>query len=221
MPAAYGDDLAYIHHVGYAGFAEERAAELIRLLRQARAKKIVELGCGTGVATKLLTKAGFEVLGIEPSAAMLKLAKKTAPKARLRRGSFTEAVPAADAIVAVGEVFNYGRHDLGPVFNRLRKSTRLLAFDFAGPGRVSLDASRTFRTGADWAVLVKRTIDGTRLTRHITSFVKRGSGYRRSEETHEQTLYSPGAMLTLLRKAGFKPNLTGALAPGHYAVTAL
>lgn len=221
MPAAYGDDLAYIHHVGYAGFAEERAPELIALLREARAKSIVELGCGTGLATRLLTKAGFTVLGIDSSPAMLKLARKTAPKAKFRRGSFTQAVPRADAIVAVGEVFNYGRHDLGPVFRRLRKATRMLAFDFAGPGRVAQEASRTFRTGRDWAVLVKRTVDGNRLTREITSFVKHGSHYRRSEETHEQTLYNPAAMLTLLRRAGFKPYLTGALAPGHYAVTAL
>lgn len=183
-------------------------------------KTVIELGCGSGIATRHLTRAGFETTAIDPSPAMLALAKRNAPKASFRRGTVQQPTPKADAIVAVGEVFNYVRTSLLPIFKRLRKATPLLAFDFAGPGRVSDTTTRSFRTGSDWAVLVKRTLDEDRLTRHITSFVKHGATYRRTEETHTQTLYSPAAMLKLLRRAGFKPTLTGALAPGHYAVTA-
>ena len=221
MPPAYGEDLAYIHHVGFSAFADEQAPKLVELLREARARTVVELGCGSGAATRHFTRAGFSVTAIDSSPAMLKLAKKTAPKAKFLKGTFQQATPKADAVVAVGEVFNYGTAKLLPVFKRLRKTTRMLMFDFAGPGRTPQETTRSFRSGSDWAVLVKRVTDGPRLTRHITSFVKRGALYRRREETHVQTLYNPASMLALLENAGFTPYLTGALAPGHYAVTAL
>lgn len=219
--AFYGDDLAYIHHHGHAFFAEAQAPRLVTLLKQHGVKTVVELGCGSGVVTKQLTKAGFHVTGIDTSPAMIRLAKKVAPKAKLKVGSFSAAPPPADAVVAVGEVFNYGTADLLPVFRRIRRATQLLAFDFLGPGRYEQKTTKTFRMGRDWAVLVKRREEGNRLTRRITSFVKRGAGYRRSDEEHVVTLYSPRAMLTLLKKAGFSPHLRAAHGPGHYAVVAV
>ncbi len=218
--ALYGDDLAYIHHSGYGFFAEAQAPKLAALLHQHHVKTVVELGCGSGIVARHLTRAGFRVTGIDASPAMIKLAKKVAPKATLKVGSFTAAPPKADAVVAVGEVFNYGSANLLPVFRRIRKAARVLAFDFAGPGRAEQKTSKSFTLGRDWAVLVKRKESGNRLTRRITSFVKRGAGYRRSDEEHVVTLYAPKAMLGLLKKAGFQPQLRAAHAPGHYAVVA-
>jgi SAM-dependent methyltransferase len=218
--AIYGDDLAYIHHHGYGFFAEAQAPRLAALLKQHDVKTVVELGCGSGIVARHLTRAGFQVTGIDASPAMIRLAKRVAPKARFRVGSFSDRVPKADAIIAVGEVFNYGRTGLLPVFKRLRKAAGLLTFDFAGPGRAQHGSSKTFHLAPDWAVLLKRKEDGDVLTRRITSFVKRGKTWRRSDEEHVITLYTPAAMLALLRKAGFQASLRAAHAPGHYAVLA-
>jgi SAM-dependent methyltransferase len=219
--AIYGDDLAYIHHHGYGFFAEAEAPRLAALLKQHHARTVVELGCGSGIVARHLTQAGFAVTGIDASPAMIRLARRVAPKAKFAVGSFTKAPPRADAVIAVGEVFNYGRGDLLPVFRRIRKATRLFTFDFAGPGRAGgHGTSKSFTLAPDWAVLVKRKEAGNHLTRRITSFVKRGNSYRRSDEEHVVTLYTPAAMLRLLAKAGFKPRLRAAHAPGHYAVLA-
>lgn len=218
--ALYGDDLAYIHHHGYGFFAQGEAPKLAALLKQHHVKSVLELGCGSGIVAKHLTRAGFDVAGIDASPAMIRMARRNAPKAKLKVGSWAGPLPKADAVIAVGEVFNYGAAALLPVFRRIRKAARLLAFDFAGPGRAEQKTSKSFSLGRDWAVLVKRKEDGHRLTRRITSFVKRGAGYRRSDEEHVVTLYSPKAMLALLKKAGFTPRLRAAHAPGHYAVLA-
>ena len=45
--------------------------------------KILDVGCGTGIPTaKFLVNTGFEVIGIDFSERMLKLAKKNVPKAK-------------------------------------------------------------------------------------------------------------------------------------------
>jgi SAM-dependent methyltransferase len=218
--ATYGEDLAYIHHHGFGAFAREEAPRLVQLLRSNSVKTVVELGCGSGIVAHALTKAGFQVQGLDASAAMIRLAKKIAPRAKFRVASYLQAPPKADAVVAVGEVFNYGRASLLPVFRRIRRATRLFTFDFAGPGRAAVQTTRTFTLGRDWAVLVKRKEEGRQLTRGIIAFRKLGPRYRRSDEEHVLTLYSPQAMLALLHKAGFQARLRAAHAPGHYAVLA-
>jgi 2-polyprenyl-3-methyl-5-hydroxy-6-metoxy-1,4-benzoquinol methylase len=41
------------------------------------AKRIVDVGCGTGLMSCALAKKGFEVIGVEPAKPMLEIAKKT------------------------------------------------------------------------------------------------------------------------------------------------
>ena len=105
MPA-YDEDLAYIHDQGYSQIAEGAAASVLELM-EARSS-IVEFGCGSGVTARRLTDAGHEVLGIDQSAALIALARRRAPQARFRVGSFvTEPIPECDAVLAISEVFNY------------------------------------------------------------------------------------------------------------------
>jgi hypothetical protein len=68
------------------------------------------------------------------------------------------------------------------------------------PGR----RGRTWTAGRDWAVLAESAEEGDILTRSITSFRRRGDGYRRTEEVHRQRLYRPAGVLALLRATGFR-----------------
>ena len=54
------------------------------------AKTIIDLGCGTGLLTVELAKRGHQMTGIEPSEAMLAVAraKPYADKVKWTRGSF-------------------------------------------------------------------------------------------------------------------------------------
>jgi len=79
----YTDDLAYIHDVGFGEFALKSAPGLLNILRQRKifAGLVVDLGCGSGLWARELTQAGYDVLGIEQSAAMIEIARKKTPKA--------------------------------------------------------------------------------------------------------------------------------------------
>jgi hypothetical protein len=58
----------------------------------------------------------------------------------------------------------------------------------------------------DWAILVTTDEDRKRriLTRRIVSFRRQGPAYRKSEETHRQSLFEKKRVLRLLRETGFR-----------------
>jgi SAM-dependent methyltransferase len=192
----YGDDLAWIHHTGYRDFAEAIAPWLIGILPRGL---IIDIGCGSGVLARELTSAGFDVLGIDVSPSMIALARETAPRARFEVGSFATAdIPPCAAIVATGEVLNYG--DLRTFIRRVR--TNLLIFDIAERG--SYPAHSEHRAGGDdWSVISIKDSDGVHLMRRVLTFRNIGGEIRRSEEVHELELYDQDEVEALLREAGF------------------
>lgn len=61
---------------------------MIDLMRRHGVKRILDVGCGTGRATRVLLDKGFDVVGIDPVEALLKEAEnKGMPKERLVLGS--------------------------------------------------------------------------------------------------------------------------------------
>jgi SAM-dependent methyltransferase len=200
----YGPDLSHIHHAGFSEFAESAAPGLLEILwkHSLREGLIVELGCGSGILARELTRAGFDVLGFDASPAMIALARETAPHARFAVGTFDAIdIPPCDAIVAMGEVLNYG------TFAGVRKliakaQTNLLVFDIAERGAYPPYDERRVE-GDDWSVIAIKESDGTHLTRRILTFRADGDTMRRSEEAHSLELYERDAMKGLLREHGF------------------
>ena len=76
----YSDDLAYIHDSGYGDFARGAAPALLRALRTSgfQSGLVVDLGCGSGIWAQRLLDAGYKVLGLDISPAMVRLARKKA-----------------------------------------------------------------------------------------------------------------------------------------------
>jgi SAM-dependent methyltransferase len=230
----YAEDLAHIHASGFSGLAETAAPVIVRLLDGAglAGGLVVDLGCGSGITSRALTDAGYEVLGIDTSRPLLARARRQAPRARFRHASFLEEpLPRCAAVIAVGEVLSYTDRSLGPVFARVRRALRpggLFIFDLAGPGRVP--GGRPVRTWAqdeDWAILVESEEDPRRrlLTRRMTTFRRASRGWRRGTEIHRQRLRSASELAAQLRKGGFRVRIrcgyTGErFAPGHYVVVA-
>jgi len=74
--------------------------KFIKLLRKIKAKKILDLGCGTGRHVIALAKRNFEVYGIDIAKKALNLAKERlkeeALKAKLRVGDFYKKLPYKD-----------------------------------------------------------------------------------------------------------------------------
>jgi SAM-dependent methyltransferase len=217
----YRKDLAYVHDVGFGRFARNSATGLLDLLRRHGMTKglVIDLGCGTGIWAAELSKAGYDVLGIDVSQAMITLAKKKAPKGNFKRASFLQAnLPSCVAVTSIGECFNYlfdhqnNIRELARLFRRVFHALApggLFVFDFLQPGSGTAVARRDFHEGPDWTVLTKVTPDKNkeRLTREITSFRKVGRLYRRGEETHRLLLYRATDLAHALRRIGFRARI--------------
>jgi predicted RNA methylase len=92
LSAPYGEDLAHVHHEAFGDLAR-RAAEvlLVELAhRRHRQGTVVDLGCGTGILAGVVSQAGYDVLGVDPSEDMLRLAAREAPGATLVQASVVD-----------------------------------------------------------------------------------------------------------------------------------
>ena len=221
IQSGYRADLAYIHDVGHGAIARDAAARLIKELSGlGHTGTVVDVGCGSGILAQAMTGAGFDVIGVDVSDAMLALARTRVPSAEFRVGSFVAtAVPECSAVTAVGEVLCYAFDSanddrertswLRRVYEALRPGGVLL-FDIAGPERVPLRGShRTWAIETDWAVLAESAIEETTgmLVRKIISFRRIGTLYRRDDEVHRLSLIDPATMLATLRALGFEAEI--------------
>jgi trans-aconitate methyltransferase len=110
MTAWYNEDLAYIHDAGFRDYALKSAPGILELLkqRQIRTGLIVDLGCGSGLSAEVLHQAGYQLLGIDISEAMIAIAKTRVPTAEFCLESlFTAEIPACAAVISIGECLNY------------------------------------------------------------------------------------------------------------------
>ena len=214
---AYKDDLAYVHDVGFGYFARGATPWLLDTLRRRGITEglVVDLGCGSGLWARALVDAGYDVLGIDLSAAMIDLARTRVPEATFRTASvFQAALPPCRAVTALGEIFNYlfdaanAFGELGRLFRRVFDALQpggLLIFDIAEPGRGRGPRQRHFE-GDDWAILTEYEEDTTthQLTRRIVTFRKVDGCYRRDEENHRLQLYQGTDVAAALRRVGFR-----------------
>jgi SAM-dependent methyltransferase len=219
--SGYRGDLAYIHDVGHGAIARDATARLIKELAGLGHKgTVVDIGCGSGILAEAMTEAGYKVIGIDVSEAMLALARTRAPGAEFRQGSFVStALPESVAVTAVGEVLCYafdstnGDRERAAWFRRVHDTLcpgGVLLFDIAGPERAPLRGShRTFAREADWAVLAEARVEETSgmLVREITSFRRIGALYRRDDEVHRLSLIDPEATLAMLGPIGFEAQI--------------
>jgi SAM-dependent methyltransferase len=141
----YDEDLAYIHDQGFANMARNASRTVQNLLRVQKIRNglVVDLGCGSGVLAERLTRAGYDVLGIDLSEAMLRLARKRAPLARFElRSLFHVRLQACVAVCAIGQCVNYlfdprGTIRLEGFFRRVHAALNpggVFVFDIAVPG---------------------------------------------------------------------------------------
>lgn len=216
---AYADDLAYIHDQGYKEIARDAASRVIKELSTlgCRSGTVVDIGCGSGLLAHALATAGYDVVGIDLSEAMIALARARVPGAQFRVESFvTATVPASVAVVASGEVLSYAFDSSNDNAARVDWFRRvyeallpggLLLFDIAGPGRVPPSGTHhTFAAGSDWAVLVESGFEAAKktLVRKIISFRQVGELYRRGTEIHRLALLDPADVLTSLHEIGLR-----------------
>lgn len=216
---AYREDLAYIHDVGFGDFARTAAPGLLAILRQKGIGTglVVDLGCGSGIWAQELRKNGYDVVGIDLSAAMIEIARERVPEAKFIRGSFLQTqLPRCHAITAVGECFNYlfdrqnNPQSLNRFFERVfavLHAGGLFIFDIIGPEcEPRSRPQQRFLEGPDWAILLRVEMNAKKeeLMRRIVSFRKVDGFYRRDEETHRLQLLRASDIAVDLRRIGYR-----------------
>ncbi len=224
MPSAsdpyYRDDLAVVHHRGFAFHAEMCAPGILALLANIREREglVLEIGCGSGLLTSHLVEAGHRVIATDASPAMLDLARSTCPVGvDIRQLTLPfDDVPAADAIVGVGHALNY-LVDTTAVEQALRSLARaltpggVLAIDLCdlewGSARSSMESSG--RVGDDWAIVTRYSSPTPdRYVRELTTFVRADDGtWRRDDECHDNVLLDTGRLPALLAGEGIDADI--------------
>lgn len=211
----YGEDLAYIHDQGYSSGTKQAAPFIVRMLqsRDLRYGRIFNIGCGTGHSTAVFAKAGYDVIGVDRSPAMVRFAKRRTPRGTFMTASSLMSIKTpSDLIVAIGDVFNYlpSRQALQDMIRGTFETLRpdgYLVFDIRTPPPPGgLQGWSNGRTGKDWAVIATSCVapNKQRLTRTITIFRKVRGKRRRGKETHRQQLYQPVEIHHWLRSKGFR-----------------
>lgn len=237
---AYGRDLAHVHDVGHGHFARDAAPGVLALMRDAGIGEglVVDLGCGSGIWAAALVEAGYDVVGVDQSAALLEIARERAPAARFVHGSlFDVELAPCSVVTALGECFSYcfderaGRAAVSALLRRIAAALRsggLLVFDVMTPGSEPAGGRRTWSEGPDWLLCLEAREDpeARTLTRRIAVLRREDDLYRRSDELHRLWLYSRDEALADLRAAGLRGrSLSGygprlRFRPGHLGFAA-
>jgi SAM-dependent methyltransferase len=218
MTTWYNEDLAYIHDVGFRDYALKAMPGILELLRdrQLQAGVVVELGCGSGLSAEVLYQAGYQVLGIDISGAMISIAQTRVPSVEFRVASlFTAEISACNAVISIGECLNYtfdpnSDAALESLFQRIYQALSpggVFLFDAVVPGQVAPgEVVRSFTEAHDWIVLVEKQEDLVQqlLTRRIITLRQIEGLYRRTDEVHHQRLFSVEGLSTGLKKIGFQ-----------------
>lgn len=214
----YGPDLAAVHHHGYGWAATGAAQVLLDELRRRHLTSgvVVDLGSGSGILARIVTDRGYDVLGLELSPDMIRIAEGEAPKARFIQGSVVDfEPPPCIAVTAIGEILNYRMDErvslstvedvFARVFNALTPGGVFL-FDLSGPGRGGPGGvKQEFRDEDGYAMHFRAEEDRKRklLIRDQHLFVREGELYRRVDERHILHLIEPDRAVAMLKRAGF------------------
>lgn len=218
MSTWYNEDLAYIHDVGYRDYALKSTPGILQTLsdRQIHAGLVVEMGCGSGLTAEILDRAGYQVLGIDISEAMIAIAQTRVPSAEFRVASLlTTEVPPCRAVISIGECLNYAFDNnsdtvLVSLFQRIYNAldpSGVFIFDVVIPGQVAPgETVKSFTEGQDWIVLVEKQEDLIRqlLTRRIITLREVNGLYRRTDEVHHQRLFNVETLAQALKQIGFQ-----------------
>jgi len=223
----YGNDQASIHHTDFGDLARGAAERLLVELAEAGhdSGTVLDLGAGSGILARIVSDAGYDVIGVDISPEMVALARATAPHATFHCGSWLDAeLPPAVAVTAIGEALNYatdtrvGLDEVERLAHRVRKalaSRGVFLFDIATPGRAGPDGSRQLFIDRElWTLYMRSKERGHTLERTITIFRATGAGgYRRTDEQHVLRLYDPDTVVGALERAGFTTRLLDRYSP--------
>lgn len=97
---------------------------IVTVSGQTPPNRVADVGCGTGIATRLFAERGFHTVGIDPSEEMLAFARRTGGLARYVRAEAAATGLAAGSmgLVVAAQAFHW--FEVGPTFEEFRRILR-------------------------------------------------------------------------------------------------
>jgi SAM-dependent methyltransferase len=84
---------------------------------------VADVGCGTGISTRLLAERGYDVVGVDPNEAMLEKARAAGGARYVKGEAAATGLPDASVdLVTVAQAFHW--FDLGLAFREMRRILR-------------------------------------------------------------------------------------------------
>ncbi len=208
---------ALTQDVGY----EKRADFIEKLFTRAKmpVRTVLDLACGTGTMTKLLTERGYELIGVDISEEMLMEAREKTQNSKGIPPLFLhQSMPeldlygTVDACICCLDSLNYltNPRDVQRTFERLRLFIApggVLVFDVHAPRKMEALDGQVFLDERDDLYCVWRT-EYRRRARMLDYYVDifRATGndtWERSFEEHHQRAYTVDELTAWLKAAGF------------------
>lgn len=200
--------------VPYERFADFYEAEFRRC--GGEFKLLLDLCCGTGTLTNVLSRRGYEMIAVDSSVEMLMEAQgksadlETPPLFLCQDAAALDLYGTVDAAVCSLDGMNYiPPEDLPEVFRRLRLFVRpggLLIFDIRTPDFLrSLDGDVFVDEQEDVLCLWRADFEEElpAILYGMDIFSRQGRLWQRESEEHVEYAHEPAALQTLLEQAGF------------------
>jgi ubiquinone/menaquinone biosynthesis C-methylase UbiE len=217
------------NQAGLADYAQQHTLRYVQyaLSLNWAGRRVLDIGCGTGVSTWLLAQQGFRVAGVDNSAEMLAQAQQppealTVAELGLTPPEFAQGdmrqlqspLGSVDLALAVGAVINAipSLRELEQVFghiNRVLEPEKLFIFDVRTIRGLAHDLGDgdtvTYDNRHNLAVMIRNQFSYETLssTRHYIIFSQQGLKWSRSDEVHIERGYPTQAVVAMLQRTGF------------------
>ena len=176
---------------------------------------VLDLACGTGTVTHMLSQKGYDMIGLDISEDMLAVAEEKSPHVLFLQQDMREfeLYGTVDAVICICDGINYitENEDLTKVFCLVQNYLNpggLFIFDINTEYKFSqIFSDNTFaQAGPDAAYIWENCYDEDEKINEyaMTFFVKSGQAYQRFDETHLQKAHNPKDIGALLAAAGLK-----------------
>jgi SAM-dependent methyltransferase len=207
--------------IGMSRFAESIISSLTQYAQQQDwvGRRVIDLGCGTGAATRWLANHGYAITAVDKSPEMLDAARRALPSSGLSltwelrdMRALDESIGSFDLALAL-DVFNElsSLNDLEQAFKvvlRLLEPGKLFLFDMhtiRGYVQQGIDELELVHEDNRLLTLAEHRYDYDRqiCQTKYRLFQRDGDTWRRSEATRTLRAYPIQAMASLLQRVGF------------------